>query len=212
MRISEAYAVLGHTEKRAIYDRDVARHHQHLQHHRHHGHPRPNASYHSTGPAGGRPASGLSRRHGIFRGPPPSFYRNTGPGKATPGGAESGGGGASTSGTTSNAHSHRHQHPGFGPGNVNSDDTGTRSHPDTPHFNWDSTERTHRNIDERTAQRRAASSQLAGADAEASMVLGFLVISAALIAGVLVPAAYFSSRRDDGGQRQRKVVKTGRPD
>lgn len=77
MRLSEAYAVLSHADKRARYDR-------------HHGHHHPNtagggergASYHSTGPgtgpAGGRPASGLSRRRGTYQGPPPSFYRSGG--------------------------------------------------------------------------------------------------------------------------------------
>lgn len=75
MRISEAYSVLSHTERRAKYDRDVLRLHDQRaaaagpQHH---------GSYSSTGPAGGRPASGLSRRRGTFRGPPPSFYRSGG--------------------------------------------------------------------------------------------------------------------------------------
>lgn len=77
MRISEAYNVLSHSNSRAKYDRDVLRLHE----------SRPGAaaaattprgSYSSTGPAGGRPASGLSRRRGTFRGPPPSFYRSGG--------------------------------------------------------------------------------------------------------------------------------------
>lgn len=36
------------------------------------------ASSTSSSPAGGRPASGLSRRRAQFRGPPPSFYRSGG--------------------------------------------------------------------------------------------------------------------------------------
>lgn len=76
MLISEAYAVLGNVEKRARYDRDVLRRNPHTAHP--HGH-RQGASYHSTGPAGGRPASGLSsRRRTTFTGPPPSFYRSGG--------------------------------------------------------------------------------------------------------------------------------------
>lgn len=39
---------------------------------------RPQGSYYSSGPAGGRPASGLSRRRTQFRGPPTSFYRGGG--------------------------------------------------------------------------------------------------------------------------------------
>ncbi|GAB1315124.1 hypothetical protein MFIFM68171_05334 [Madurella fahalii] len=83
MRISEAYAVLGHADKRARYDRDVMRRPLHGNPHFHHGHGHvhkgPRGSYHSTGPAGGRPASGLSsRRRGTFQGPPPSFFRSGG--------------------------------------------------------------------------------------------------------------------------------------
>lgn len=90
MRISEAYSTLSNAEKRAKYDRDVLR-----LHHDSSSPSDPNArgggkghSYWSssknssttTGPAGGRPASGLSRRRGPFRGPPPSFYRAGGRG------------------------------------------------------------------------------------------------------------------------------------
>ncbi|KAH8592723.1 hypothetical protein B0O99DRAFT_596883 [Bisporella sp. PMI_857] len=70
VKISEAYGVLGTPAKRREYDRD------HMQaRHTHRSHPRA-GSYSSTSPAGGRPASGLSRRRTQFRGPPPSFYRN----------------------------------------------------------------------------------------------------------------------------------------
>ena len=69
VKISEAYHVLGSAEKRARYDRDFLRTSQ--PHH-------PSGSYSSTGPAGGRPATGLSRRRTQFKGPPPSFYRNGG--------------------------------------------------------------------------------------------------------------------------------------
>ncbi|ROW00836.1 hypothetical protein VMCG_06534 [Cytospora schulzeri] len=84
MRISEAYSVLSSAERRARYDRDVLRLHEqgstahtHTHGHGHHQHQH-RGSYSSTGPAGGRPASGLSRRRGTFHGPPPSFYRNGG--------------------------------------------------------------------------------------------------------------------------------------
>ncbi|KUI74232.1 Chaperone protein DnaJ [Cytospora mali] len=79
MRISEAYSVLSSAERRARYDRDVLRLHDQRTAHPHgHGHGHHRGSYSSTGPAGGRPASGLSRRRGTFHGPPPSFYRNGG--------------------------------------------------------------------------------------------------------------------------------------
>lgn len=74
MKISEAYAILSSPEKRAAYDRSIQRLHGQA-----HGHPR-RGSYHSSSmrPAGGRPASGLSKRRGTFQGPPPSFYRSGG--------------------------------------------------------------------------------------------------------------------------------------
>ncbi|KAH8699798.1 hypothetical protein BGZ61DRAFT_477764 [Ilyonectria robusta] len=80
--ISESYSVLSDTSRRAAYDRDVLRLQHHAPGHAHPGNPR--ASYHSTNnPAGGRSPSGLSRRRGTFRGPPPSFYRSGGWGGQT---------------------------------------------------------------------------------------------------------------------------------
>lgn len=71
--ISESYSVLSNPEKRKKYDRDVMRTHHssrsHSGHHRHHGAGGSSSSY-----AGSRPASGLSKRRSVFKGPPPSFY------------------------------------------------------------------------------------------------------------------------------------------
>ncbi|KAF9880896.1 putative DnaJ domain-containing protein [Colletotrichum karsti] len=69
--IAEAYSVLGTPAKRSAYDRTLPSSSSSSAAHR-------RGSYHSTGPAGGRPASGLSRRRTTFRGPPPSFYRSGG--------------------------------------------------------------------------------------------------------------------------------------
>ncbi|KAK5073881.1 hypothetical protein LTR64_006978 [Lithohypha guttulata] len=67
--VSEAYAILGNDEKRKKYDREVM--------------PRPSRSSQRSGGAkgtyaGSRPATGLSTRRGTFRGPPPSFYAQSG--------------------------------------------------------------------------------------------------------------------------------------
>ena len=70
VQISEAYHALGSATNRAKYDRDFARAHGGTA-------PTPRGSHSShaaAGPAGSRPPSGLSRRRGAFRGPPPSFY------------------------------------------------------------------------------------------------------------------------------------------
>ena len=65
--------MLGNEDKRRSYDYEFLPRTQQS-----HGGPIPQGSYSSSGPAGGRPASGLSRRRTQFRGPPPSFYRNGG--------------------------------------------------------------------------------------------------------------------------------------
>lgn len=138
MLINEAYSTLRHPEKRARYDRDVMR----LRHHQATHHP-PKGSYHSTGPAGGRPASGLSRRRGSFTGPPPSFFRNGAWGaqgsKRKAAHEESAGGGAE-------------REAGMGPGQDPYHGTRTR---DAPHWDRQQHERTQRNQAERRARRMA---------------------------------------------------------
>lgn len=83
-RISVAYHALSDPKSRSLYDRQ-------------HGYDRVPASSRSAsgaspnpygpqrasyaGPAGGRPASGLSRRRTRFQGPPPSFYKAGGYGE-----------------------------------------------------------------------------------------------------------------------------------
>lgn len=187
MRISEAYSVLAHTDKRATYDRDVMRHHQSSNYHPHHSHTHRNASYHSTGPAGGRPASGLSRRRTQFKGPPPSFFRNTGSGQSQAYKPEHNG-----KGPTKEQQQQYEQQYGFGPGNVNQNDRGTRTAPQTPHFDSASNERTHRNLTDRAAERRATAAATA-AMAEPSMMVGFVIIMTVIFASAALPALLFSS-------------------
>ncbi|KAE8146694.1 hypothetical protein BDV25DRAFT_169675 [Aspergillus avenaceus] len=101
-RISSAYDILRNHTKRAIYDREngiLAHHYNNTRstatsgQHPMGSHSSYGANLHTKGAtyAGSRPASGLSKRRGQFRGPPPSFYAHGGYGnrKAPGGGAAS---------------------------------------------------------------------------------------------------------------------------
>ncbi|ETS82082.1 hypothetical protein PFICI_07084 [Pestalotiopsis fici W106-1] len=154
MRISEAYGTLSSQEKRAKYDRDVLGLHRGVSA----GHP--SGSFSSTNPAGGRPATGLSRRRTAFRGPPPSFYRSGGWGaheaKRSAAQEESTGGASSGKGRTRDHHndgSWINENAGsagfgFGAGGMGpgQDPFGHRG--DVPHFDRESHEKTQRNTEE----------------------------------------------------------------
>ncbi|GIJ82393.1 DNAj domain protein [Aspergillus pseudoviridinutans] len=100
-RISSAYHVLSNSAKRSAYDREHGIYAQHGSsthstaspgQHPMGSHSSYSANLHTKGAsyAGSRPASGLSKRRGPFRGPPPSFYAHGGYGSSRrppPGGA-----------------------------------------------------------------------------------------------------------------------------
>ncbi|KAK3326428.1 hypothetical protein B0H66DRAFT_600551 [Apodospora peruviana] len=200
MRISEAYSILGHTEKRANYDRDFLRrqpHHRHAAHHHHH-----KGSYHSTGPAGGRPASGLSsRRRGTFQGPPPSFFRSGGWGNQ---GAKRQAAHEDSTGSTDYNPQTNASSSSFGSGSSDSGGMGPGQRPYPrgrnenvpPHFDSVSHERTHRRVDERRAQQRRnrenATKDWSSSpwETETGMARGFFLVSGVLVVAVLGP--YFA--------------------
>src|SRR5205814_9861550 len=70
-QVSESYSVLADPEKRKRWDRDHFRTQQASR-------SATRAAGHTGSYAGSRPPSGLSRRRGAFRGPPPSFYSHGG--------------------------------------------------------------------------------------------------------------------------------------
>ncbi|KAL4798845.1 DnaJ domain-containing protein [Aspergillus venezuelensis] len=86
-KISSAYQTLSNVTKRSTYDRDNGIH-AYASGNTHSTatpgqHPMGSHSSHASY-FGSRPASGLSKRRGVFRGPPPSFYAHGGYGKRRP--------------------------------------------------------------------------------------------------------------------------------
>jgi curved DNA-binding protein CbpA len=76
--ISEAYHTLSVPEKRAQYDAQLQ---QSQRSWGSAGASAPQGSYSSASYAGSRPATGLNKKRGTFRGPPPSFYNSGGYGR-----------------------------------------------------------------------------------------------------------------------------------
>ncbi|KID80290.1 Heat shock protein DnaJ, partial [Metarhizium brunneum ARSEF 3297] len=217
--LSEAYNVLSDASRRAQYDRDVLRLH-HPHHHHHHASP-PAGSYHSTTAhqhqhqhqhhAGGRPPSGLSKRRGTFRGPPPSFYRSGGWGAHADKRRQAHEESTATS-TSSSARGdpwkHFHQAPGqaqggMGPGS--SPFGAGRPDDDVPHFDRRAHARTHQRQDERRHERRRA---MGDDDVEfepqTSLAGHFFIIMGILAATMVAPLVYLQFMRL--GRRNRDGV------
>ncbi|KAL2157686.1 hypothetical protein VTH06DRAFT_5169 [Thermothelomyces fergusii] len=201
MRISEAYAVLGHAEKRARYDREHVRLLSNHHPHHHHQSPARRGSYHSTatGPAGGRPASGLSRRRGAFQGPPPSFYRSGGWGaygaKRRAAHEESTGAGFGTDsrGAQSPPPPPPNAPPGggggggFGTGGMGPGQDPFGHGGDVPHFDRAAHERAQRRVDDRRAHRIARERGVDIDHLEKTTTTSFFGVAAILAVVVMAP-------------------------
>jgi curved DNA-binding protein CbpA len=203
-RLSESYHVLSNPTRRAAYDRDVLRLHQHQHQHQHAHH----GSYHSTNPAGGRAPSGLSRRRGTFRGPPPSFYRSGGYGahadKRRQAHEESTGSGGEGAGSFGQHQQGQSQSTGgggpwsspFGGMGPGSDPYG--HHGEVPHFDKETHTRTHRRQDERrAARRRAVGDDDIEFEPQTSLAGHFFIVSGILIVTILSPLLYLQFARDN---------------
>lgn len=188
VKISEAYAVLGSPEKRHRYDREVLGARHSSPHRSHHG------SYHSSGPAGGRPPSGLSRRRTHFQGPPPSFFRNGEWGNHTTkrqAAAEEAAANAQAAGQY--AHQASQGGGGMGPGqapfgNVN----------DVPHFDREGHLRTH-TAHERRRRTRSSSHGVPTEPGRGTLV-NFLFVGSIISLGIFIPSFIFEKF---GGKRTR---------
>ncbi|CZR59649.1 related to MDJ1 Heat shock protein-chaperone [Phialocephala subalpina] len=186
VKISEAYAILGTPAKRQAYDHE----HLHSHHHSSHGdHHHPRGSYHSSGPAGGRPASGLSRRRTQFRGPPPSFYRSGGWGE------QSAKRRAASETTSSSAGGMGH---GQSPG-------GQIHWTDVPHFDREGHTRTHENNARRWARRKGMQDGWVPEEgAPRGTLANFFFVGGIVGLAVLVPALIFE-RVTNAGRREKGV-------
>ena len=196
VRLSEAYSILSTPAKRAAYDRTLPSHSP--QHHR-------QGSYHSTGPAGGRPASGLSHRRprtnssrGSFRGPPPSFYAQGGWGthseKRKAAHDES-------TGWWEEAAARNRSAGGMGP---RQDPYKDRAG-DVPHFDSVAHEQRGRREDERRARRMAGQEEDRTTGDGYSPFSMFLVVSGVLVTALMAPLLFVVA------SPSRKEPRNGKP-
>ncbi|KAI2463643.1 DnaJ-domain-containing protein [Annulohypoxylon bovei var. microspora] len=222
MRISEAYRVLSIPAKRAAYDRDTLQLHTRAHQHSNNSHRHP--SYSSTNPAGGRPASGLSRRRSTFQGPPPSFFRSGGWGahgtKRRAAHEDSTGGSSSTHSSNSTSSSSSSAPPrgasdsfdGSGTGGMGPGQTpfGRGFESEVPHFDREAHERTGRWGDRRRAQRRTyvdgneVDLDAPDSQGEAGM---FFVVGGVLMLSIVVPIALSRIWNSGGGKGDTKTRK-----
>ncbi|KAF2431814.1 DnaJ-domain-containing protein [Tothia fuscella] len=222
VQISEAYHVLGSTTKRTTYDRDYQR--IHFPPAARQQHPHGSFSSHQTSShAGGRPASGLSRRRTQFRGPPPSFYRSGGYGNTSPKRERT------AQETSSHSHSHSHSQqrqreagtPPHGPGGLGStphsqngqqpreeDDPSSpfvnEHHQDVPHWDREAHHRTHETLQQRRA-RHANESRVSSLDelrVGGSLLWNFLLVCGVMGIATGVPA-WWNAKNSQGKERKR---------
>lgn len=185
VKISEAYAVLGNSEKRQKYDRDTERTTATPRTHVRRG-------SHAGSAHGARPASGLSRRRTQFRGPPPSFYRSGGWGSQGER-RQSQADAAASAGATGTAGGGGFGGGEFGPGQAQ---TGR----DVPHFDREAHLRTQEQQQRRWMLRRRNEEEDA-VYGGAGMLIQFLIVGGVISLALILPSLF---ERDSEQKRRRE--------
>jgi hypothetical protein len=175
--------VLSHADKRQRYDRDVMR----TSHETSGNRATPRGSYASSGPAGGRPASGLSRRRTHFRGPPPSFYRSGGWG--TQGPKRQAAQEEASSATYTGSDRHQQGTMGGGMGGMGPGQRPFGHDYDVPHFDREGHFRTHTNHERRRQSKRSEGYVPVGS--ETSTLSNFIFVGTIVSLGILIPSFLF---------------------
>ncbi|KAF2997295.1 hypothetical protein E8E13_000888 [Curvularia kusanoi] len=199
--ISEAYHTLSVPEKRAQYDAHLHQVERRSGWGRGGGgggggaHPR--GSHSSASYAGSRPATGLNKKRGTFRGPPPSFYNS---------------GGYGSHGAKRAEYAHRDPNPNSGetgPGNYGEEGGygpgQQRQGQEVPHFDNMRHQQSHEQVHEHILKGRRRS-RLYRRDEEyargGSHLARFLIVSG--IIGSI--GAFVKVFEDQGDKKQRKAV------
>ncbi|KAI9710213.1 MAG: hypothetical protein M1812_007485 [Candelaria pacifica] len=171
VKISEAYAVLGSPQKRQQYDRDIEDASGRTS-------SRPTSHSSTSRPAGGRTASGLSRRRTQFRGPPPSFYRSGGYGPQ--GGRRQAHPGASSSASAASG-SDTERHAGSAEAQAAWDN-------DVPHFDREGHFRTQEQQDERRRRRMSEGTTIS--EGGGSVLINFLFVGGIVSLAIFIPTLF----------------------
>ncbi|KAF2021487.1 DnaJ-domain-containing protein [Aaosphaeria arxii CBS 175.79] len=197
VKISEAYHVLSSPDQRARYDATLP--------HAHHGRPGGAQWYgrsHSSAQthAGGRPATGLNKKRGTFKGPPPSFFKA---------------GGYGDTGAKRAAYEHHYSHPhasssssshGSSHGGGGYEEPGS----EVPHFDEGRHKRMHDSVNEHILgrrRRRAAAAweervAAAGGPGGFGPIARFALVSG--MVGVFGAVVMAFSERDAAADKKRK--------
>ncbi|KAF9693763.1 hypothetical protein EKO04_008380 [Ascochyta lentis] len=199
--ISEAYHTLSVPEKRAQYDaqRHQADRRSGWGRRGGGGQDQPQGSYSSAGYAGSRPATGLNKKRGTFRGPPPSFYNSGGYGRHGAKRAEYAHHNPNPGANEAGPESYGEQ-GGYGPGQQ-------RHGHEVPHFDNVRHKETHDHVHEHILKNRKRSSLYRRDQdyARGDMLVNFLTVSG-IVAIIGATVKIFEDKENTGAKAKQRVT------